>query len=253
MVDKELSVVIPVFKSKEALKPLYQHLKSTLDSLGLPWEVIFINDACPEGSGSILRELTSKDSRIIVLELPQNVGQNRATWIGLHAVRGKYVVVLDADLQDPPEAIPSLLEAIKQDLGKTFIVFAGRRGRYESPHRLLTSRIFKYTLHFLCGIPKDAGGYYLMNRQVVENLLRWDIPNPYLPAMIGSTKLPSRSIPIPRKKRILGSSSYTTIMRLKLGLRALWLAWNLKWNPSKFMRSVDQINIPPDIRQMGGG
>lgn len=89
-----------------------------------------------------------------------------------------------------------------------------------------------------------------MNRQMVEKLLRWNIPNPYLLTMIGCTKLPSRSIPILRKKRP-SHSSYNFLMRLKIGLQAFWLAWDLKRNPSKYIHPIEKINMLNDIKWFG--
>ena len=100
----------------------------------------------------------------------------------MRRARGPWTVVMDADLQDPPEAIPALLQAAGDDVD---VVFAGRRGRYESRLRLLTSRLFKRTLAVATGLPADAGMFFVANRHSVEVLTNMKGATPFVVAMIG--------------------------------------------------------------------
>jgi glycosyltransferase involved in cell wall biosynthesis len=214
----DLSVVLPVYRNREMLHALCGRVCDVLDAQGRPYELVFVNDACPEGSGAVLEDLARINPHVVVLTLEQNVGQQRAVLTGLRRARGRWVVVMDADLQDPPEAIPLLLAAAKAGAAA---VFAGRRGRYESPLRLLTSRLFKGTMHLLCGVPADAGLYVAMNRQMLERVLALDNPRPHLVAMIGCTGLPVASIPVRRAERPAGRSAYTSWGRLEVAWQAL--------------------------------
>lgn len=220
----DVSVVVPVYKNAETLQELYRRLRCVFESRRLSYEVIFVNDACPSGSFSVLKELAENDSRVIVLALERNVGQHKAVLTGLGRARGKCNVVMDADLQDPPEAIPALLGRLQNGFSA---VFAGRRGRYESLFRLFTSRMFKVLLHLLCGVPSDAGLFVAMNREMVESLLSFDGQRPFLTAMISCTGLPLTSIPVERVRRFAGSSAYSFLGRLKSGLRAV--RWIISW------------------------
>jgi len=214
----ELTVVLPVFRNRESLKELYERLLHVMEPNRIEYEILFVDDASPDHSLDVLKKLTETDSRVAVLELERNVGQQQAVMAGLSQARGKYVVVMDADLQDPPEAIPDLLSELRQGLAA---VFAGRRGRYESSLRLFTSRRFKRLLHDLCGLPQDAGLFVAMNREMVERLLAFDDPRPFVVAMIGCTGLPTLSVPVERSERSIGTSSYSFWKRLKVGCLAI--------------------------------
>ena len=148
----EVTIVLPVFRNKETLKALHARLGHVMEPLRIEYEVLFVDDVCPEGSLDVLKELIQMDPHVGVLVLEENVGQHRAVMRGLSLARGKAMVVMDADLQDPPEAIPRLLSELQRGPAA---VFAGRRGHYESWSRLLTSRLFK-------GVPSsplwDSGG-----------------------------------------------------------------------------------------------
>jgi hypothetical protein len=139
---------------------------------------------------------------------------------------------MDADLQDPPEAIPLLL-AVAQEHGVS-VVFAGRRGRYESMSRLATSRVFKRSLAILAGIPPDAGLFVALERPVVERLLQLDGRQPFVTAMIGATGYPATSVPVARAPRPSGSSAYRFRDRVIGALRAY--AWVLGWRLQRLRR-----------------
>ncbi|MEW6231237.1 MAG: glycosyltransferase family 2 protein [Chloroflexota bacterium] len=220
----EVGIVVPVYRNAETLQELCCRLRHVLESQQLPFEIIFVDDACPAGSLAILEQLALGDPRVAALALERNVGQHRAVLAGLSLVQGKWVVVMDADLQDPPEAIPDLLTKMQ---GGYAAVFAGRCGRYESFFRLLTSRLFKGLLHLLCGVPADAGLFVAMNRQMVERLLAFDEPRPFVVAMIGCTGLPLASIPVLRSQRLSGHSAYTLWKRFMTGCLAI--SWVLTW------------------------
>lgn len=216
--NPEVTIVLPVFRNRGTLKELYDRLRCVLESNQVPHEILFVDDACPYGSLDVLRDLARIDPRVAVLALEKNVGQQRAVMTGLGYARGEVVVVMDADLQDPPEAIPDLMAELRRGPAA---VFAGRRGRYEPPMRLLSSRLFKKLLHLLCGIPTDAGLFVAMSRQMVERLLIWDDPHPFVVGMIGCTGLPVTSVPVERSERLFGRSTYSSWKRLKIGCLAI--------------------------------
>jgi glycosyltransferase involved in cell wall biosynthesis len=221
-----ISVVVPVYRNADTLRELHGRLCKALEGAGVSFEILFVDDACPAGSLGILHDLVRRDPRVAVLALASNVGQHRAVLAGLGHARGEKVVVLDADLQDPPEAIPDLLNKLHEGYGA---VFAGRRGRYESPARLLTSRLFKWLLHKASGVPADAGLFVAMNREMVDRLLAYDEPRPFLVAQMGFTGLPLASIPVERTPRPGGESAYSFRARLLIGVRALFWAISRRW------------------------
>jgi hypothetical protein len=145
--------------------------------------------------------------------------------------RGRWAVIMDGDLQDPPEAIPRLLEELKKGPAA---VFAGRRGRYQPRGRLLTSRAFKTLLHMLSGVPPDAGMYVAINRAMIDHLVARRERHPFVVAMIGTSGLPCASIPVCRATRPSGRSRYSSWMRLRAGLSAVRIA--LRSHPEENVR-----------------
>ena len=214
-----LSVVIPVYRNAATLSELHRRLTRTLDAAVDDFEVLFVDDASPDGSLDVLQELAWADRRVGVLSLASNVGQNRAVLVGLKEARGHAVAVMDADLQDRPEEIPRLLAAMD---GSVAAIFAGRRGAYESASRLLTSRLFKRALAVLSGgrLPADAGLFVLLRRDLVDWLAGSDRGNPYVLGLIARSGLPLRSIPVERVPRPSGRSSYGLGARLRVAFRA---------------------------------
>lgn len=216
----EIHVVIPVYRNAESLEILYKRLSHTLEALKKSWRILFVNDHSPDRSMSVLKKMAKENENVTVLSLKDNIGQHLAVLTGLWCCREKcsYVVVMDADLQDPPEAIPYMIQKLDQGYGA---VFAGRRGRYQSPLRHLTSGIFKYLRYIISRIPSDAGMFVVMNPEMVEKLNTLTTRWPYVISMIGWTGLPIAVIPVKRSIRPTGRSAYNGWKRLKAAYCAL--------------------------------
>ncbi len=211
---------MPVYKNAGTLRALASELTDVLTPLMVPYELVFVVDACPEGSLDVLQKMAKLDTHVKVLALTRNKGQHWALLAGLASAEGDVLVTMDADLQDPPAAIPKLLEALDED---TVAVFAGRRGRYESVARLLSSLVFKRTLHWVSGrrIPPDAGLFMVMRKELVDRVLEFRTRDPYLISLVGNTGLALKSIPVKRPPSRERQSSYTLAKRLHVAWRAL--------------------------------
>ncbi len=218
----KLSIVIPVYKNKDTLREMHKRIVETFKLTEHSFELIFVDDGCPEGSITILRELAIEDERVVVVVLDKNVGQNSATLTGLKFAEGQYSLIMDADLQDPPEAIPQLVDEIAKGYGA---VFAGRRGKYQSFSRFASSILFKGIQHMLSGVPVDAGVFMIINNEVTEYLVSAD--QNYIVPMVGFSKRPMTSIPIKRSKREKGRSSYNFKRRFLKGFNTIF--WAIKW------------------------
>lgn len=214
----EVTVVLPVYRNARHLPELHRRLGAVL--AGKAYALLFVVDASPDESLDVLRAIAAQDAHVTVIALARNVGQNRAVMTGLSYVRGAQVVVMDADLQDPPEAIPHLLDALDSS---AVAVFAGRRGSYESRSRMLTSFLFKrlMALVTLGRVPADAGLFVALRREMVDALLAFQHPDPYVIGLMARTGLPMRSIPVQRSQNRLGESGYTFRKRWALAVRAL--------------------------------
>jgi glycosyltransferase involved in cell wall biosynthesis len=228
----EISIVLPIYKNRLVLRELCSRLCTTLAASERSFEIICVNDACPEGSLKVLMEIACQDDRVVVLALEQNVGQHRALLAGMARSRAAIVILMDADLQDRPEAIPTLIEKLDEGYGA---VYAGRRGCYQSKARLFSSRLFKGLVAILTGMPSDAGLFVALSRQAVQRVLDFDDEErPYLTAMIACVGLPVTSVPVLRAVRPAGVSAYSSWMRMKIGLHAVLQA--LRWRYLKAPR-----------------
>lgn len=163
----DLSVVIPVYNEEEVLKELFNRLSRVLNSLRLNYEVIFIDGSSTDKSLEIITNFHQKDSRYKYLSLSRRFGHQIAISAGLDFAEGRAVVIMDADLQDPPEVIPDLLAKWKK---KVEVVYAKREAR-EKGHffKKITAKSFYWFINKLSPmkIPQDTGDFRLLDRKVV--------------------------------------------------------------------------------------
>lgn len=167
----ELSVVIPVYGCPAALPELYRRLTETLSRMTGEYEIILVNDGCPKNSWEGIRKLCEADSRVVGIELSRNFGQLKATLAGLDASRGKWVVVMDCDLQDRPEEIPALYEKAQE--GYDYVV-ARRENRKDSRMKVWVSRAFYSVYSFATGVKYDPAlaNFSICSRQVIDQYCR---------------------------------------------------------------------------------
>jgi polyisoprenyl-phosphate glycosyltransferase len=215
----DVAVVTPAYGNQATLPELARRVAAVLD--GRTWRLRVVVDASPDTSLTVARELAAGDSRISVTALAQNVGQHRALARGLAEEAGAEAwVCLDADLQDPPEAVPALLTRLA--MGDVAAVFAGRRGDYESRSRLLTGRLHRAAMGRVTGLPPDAGAFVAMGPNARRAVLK--LGGPSIVAALGASGLPLASVPVERQRRSTGeSSSWTAAARLRQSARTL--AW----------------------------
>lgn len=216
-----ISAVVPVFRNEATLEALAVRIAAVLERATDGFEIVFVDDASPDGSLAVLRALAARDARVAVVALAANAGQNRAVVAGLAEARGRVVVVLDADLQDPPEAIPALVNALAHGAGAAF---GGRRGRYESIGRLVTSKTFKALLFVASRgrLPRDAGLFVAMTAEAARRVVADAGDEPYVPAALARSGLPLVSVPVERAVRGDGAgSAYTGALRAAVAVRAL--------------------------------
>jgi glycosyltransferase involved in cell wall biosynthesis len=199
-------------------------------------QLLFVVDASPDGSARRLFELAAAHSTVDVIELSRHRGQHYAVMVGLRHARGDFVAIMDADLQDPPESLPLLLDCRAPEIE---VVFGGRAGRYESRSRIWTSRLFKQTMSVLTGLPPDAGIYAVFSREVAARMLRLRVSRPMVVAMLGLCTRRHRSRPVPRNPRPSGRSSYRAIHRLRAGWWALRCVAEARLRPRPHALPVD--------------
>lgn len=204
------TVVAPIYRGARELPELIARLRR-LDGA----RILLVEDAGGDGAERILRE--AADDRVGALLLARNVGQNRALLAGLACVPGGPVVVMDGDLQDPPEAVP-LLVAL---LDRHDAVFARRLGRHQPLVDRLTSLVFKGLLRLVFGLPAGVGAFVAMRPEVVSWLVRHQGEDPYLVGLLARSGFSLGAVPVERAPRPGGRTSYGLAGRLRLGLRVL--------------------------------
>jgi polyisoprenyl-phosphate glycosyltransferase len=215
-----VSVVVPVYRNAATLPALTARLAAALD--GRDWRLRLVVDACPSGSAEAALSLAA-DPRVGVTVLPANGGQHAALRRGLALEADAATwVCMDADLQDPPEAVPLLLDRLAA--GDVEAVFAGRRGAYESWARRATGALHRRVAARLTGLPPDAGAFLALGPRVRSAVLTAEAPSVVL--AVGLARRPVTSVPVVRDVRPEGRSAWTARARLAQSVRSL--GWALR-------------------------
>ena len=215
------SFIIPVYNEEETLLEMYRRVRAVMDRMDGAVELILVNDGSRDRSLSLLRDLHEKDSRVCYLSLARNFGHQIAVTAGLNYVRGDAIVILDADLQDPPELIPDLVEKWRQGYQ---VVYAQRtQRRQESWLKRLPAYVFYRLMQRLADvdIPLDTGDFCLMDRRVVDVLNRMPEHNRYIRGLRSWVGLPQTSIHFEREPRFAGDVKYTFRKSLSLAANGL--------------------------------
>lgn len=163
-----ISVVIPVYGCRGALYELYDRLVKTLEIINPSFEIIMVNDACPQNSWEVIKELAAKDERLRGINLSRNFGQMKAITAGIDYALGDWVVVMDCDLQDPPEEIIRLYQkAVEEEYD---VVFARRLARKDIHIKKMTSKVFYKFYNYFTELTSvgDISNFSISNRQVMN-------------------------------------------------------------------------------------
>lgn len=203
-----ISVVIPIFNEQELLPELRRRMTTSLDECGEPWELILVNDGSRDASPDILRQMHGEDSRIKVINLSRNFGHQPAVTAGVHHARGDCVVLIDGDLQDPPEVIVQLVQ--KWRLGAQVVV-AERHSRADSGVRGIGFRLFYPLFRRISDIPAapDAGIFGLMDRAVVNEFNKLPERNRFIPGLRNWLGFRQESVLYDRQERAAGKPKQT--------------------------------------------
>lgn len=215
------SFVIPIYNEEANLPELYRRLREVMGSLDGESEIVFVDDGSRDRSLSMLRDLHQQDDRVCYLSLARNFGHQIAVTAGLHFVRGDAVIVMDADLQDPPELVPVLIRTWQQGY---HVVYAQRTQRHkEGWFKRLTAHGFYRVLRHLADveIPTDTGDFCLMDRQIVDLLNAMPERNRYIRGLRAWVGFRQTAIPFERDPRYAGEVKYTFRKSLALAVNGL--------------------------------
>jgi glycosyltransferase involved in cell wall biosynthesis len=203
------SLVIPIYNESENITEMYRRLHHVMEKLDGDAELILIDDGSRDRSLSMMRELHHLDNRVHYLSLARNFGHQIAVTAGLNFVQGKCIIVMDADLQDPPELILTMIDKWHQGYQ---VVYAQRTSRQQETWlKRLTAYLFYRILRRLAkvDIPEDTGDFCLMDRQVVNILNSMPERNRYIRGLRAWVGFRQTSVPFARDPRFAGTVKYT--------------------------------------------
>jgi len=205
--EKMISLVIPVYNEEENLPSLMARIRPVMSTLKRPWEIILVDDGSRDRSLEILKGFTV-DPEVRVVELTRNYGQHAAILAGFSIVRGGIVVTLDADLQNPPEEIPRLIETMEE--GRFDVVGTIRKGRKDSLFRILPSRIVNMVARKITGVRMTDWGCMLRayRRPVVERMIACHEHATFIPALATHFGKRVTEIEVAHEERYGGKSNY---------------------------------------------
>ena len=212
-----LSVVVPCFDEEAVLRETHVRLVAALAGIaGARFEIVYVDDGSGDGTLSLLRALQADDPRVRVISLSRNFGQQIAAAAGLEHAAGDAVVLIDADLQDPPEVIPAMVERWRAGVDVAYGARTERDG--ETPLKLWTAKTFGRTLKRLAevDIPPDAGDFRLMDRQVVDALLAMRERDRFVRGMVAWVGFRQEPVHYGRAARFAGRTKYPLARMLRL-------------------------------------
>jgi polyisoprenyl-phosphate glycosyltransferase len=204
----EVSVVIPIFNEHENIPELYARLTGALDAAGIPFELILVNDGSTDTSLTLLESLAHTDPRVVIVDLSRNFGHQVAISAGLECSRGKAVIIMDGDLQDPPEVLPAFMEKWREG---NDVVYAIRQQRKENLLKRTAYAAFYRILQWIAhvNIPLDSGDFCLMDRRVVDLLVRMPERNRFLRGIRSWLGFTQVGLAYERHARAAGQPKYT--------------------------------------------
>lgn len=215
------SIIAPIFNEYENIPELYRRVSAVMDSTGEPWELILVDDGSSDGSTERIRELAAQDARVRPVIFARNFGHQIAVTAGLDYSRGQAVVIIDADLQDPPETILELIKKWKEGYEVVYAVRAEREG--ETWFKLFTASMFYRLIYRITDvkIPLDTGDFRLIDRKVVDVMNSMREKHRFLRGMSSWIGFRQIGVEYKRAARHAGVTKYPFRKMLKLALNAI--------------------------------
>lgn len=215
-----ISIVVPVYNERETLPELYRQLTDQLEGTPHPYEIILVDDGSRDGSTQMIRDLSARDPRVRGLILSRNFGHEAAIEAGMRDARGDAVAVMDADLQDTPEALGKLIAAWEEGAD---VAYAVRRNRKEGRLlRMAFSGFYRLAGRMMSiDLPEDAGPFSLMSRRALDVLNAMPEHNRYFPGLRAFTGFRQVAVEVERHERLAGETKYSISRRTAGAVNAI--------------------------------
>jgi glycosyltransferase involved in cell wall biosynthesis len=219
--QKKLSAIIACYRDALAVPIMHQRLTATFKKIGVDYEIIFVNDGSPDNAKEVLTELSSRDHKVTVINHARNFGSQNAFTSGMHVATGDAVILLDGDLQDPPE----LIELFKQKWDEGYDVVYGIRVQREATRFLKVAykafyRVFRATSYI--PMPVDAGDFSLIDRRVVKALNSLPENNRFLRGLRAWVGFKQTGVPYVRPERMFGHTTNSLLKNLGWARKAIF-------------------------------
>lgn len=226
---KKVSFIIPCYNEEEVLPLLYQRLNNVSNELkDYECEFIFINDGSKDKTEEIIENLNKNDNRVKLYSFARNFGHQAAVSCGIHRCESDIAIIIDADLQDPPEIIPDMIKEYEKT--KTPIIYGKRISREgESLFKKLTASIFYRLINLLSEVqfPVDTGDFRLIDKTVIEAYKSFSENPKYIRGLISWMGFEQKAFEYKRESRIAGTTKYTLKKMLRLALTGI-LSFSVK-------------------------
>ena len=209
-----ISIVVPVYNEEPVLVELYRRVRQVMDQTGESWELILVNDGSTDGSAEVMRQLYEEDPQVKGISFSRNFGFQEAVTAGLAHSRGEAIVLSDADLQDPPEVIPEMIALWREGYEVVYGVRAQREG--ETWFKKFTAKAFYRTIYRITSvdIPLDTGDFRLMDRRVVQAILRMPERHRFLRGMVPWVGFKQTGVRYDRQARYAGESKFQSVSQM---------------------------------------
>jgi len=229
----DLSVVIPVYNEEENLPPLWAELREVLDTLRLSFEVVFVDDGSRDRSAEIIREFAEADPRVHLVKLKTNTGETAATDAGLRRAQGRWVVTMDADLQNDPHDIPAMLGHLEQWDAVTG--WRVKRGEGDSIVRRASSRIANRVRNALSEETIQDSGctFRAFRRDCLRGLVLYRGFHRFIPTLLKMRGYRVLEVPVQNRPRRFGQSKYGVMNRVFVATADLLV---VRWMKNRFLR-----------------
>ena len=245
---KKISLVVPMYYEEKVVNECYKRLTEVFQKLeNYDYEIIFVNDGSKDKTLELLEEISYQDERVKIISFTRNFGHQCAVTAGLKHVSGDAIVIIDADLQDPPELIPQMLQLWEDG---NDVVYGKRKVRKgESIFKVLSAKLFYKTLNALSDvdIPKDTGDFRLVDRQVVDVINSMPEHNKFLRGLWSWSGFKQTPYEYVRKERFAGKTKYPLKKMLKLAADGI-ISFSTK--PLKLVGVLGLISIAISIGVM---
>ena len=203
-----ISVVVPIFNEQENLPELRRRVTAALEQTGEQWELVLVNDGSRDRSAEMIRQFHAEDPRIKLVDLSRNFGHQPAVTAGVHHARGDCVILIDGDLQDPPEVIPDMVKSWRAG---NEVVLGERSSRTDGGARGVGFKLFYPVLRAMTDLPSapDAGIFGLMDRRVVDEFNKLPERNRFIPGLRSWLGFRQASVTYDRTDRAAGKPKQT--------------------------------------------